>query len=181
MSQFNLHSFHSGQRWLRFRNDDAETAPPYALMRCTGSYYADGLLIHKCTSEVVLNDYGEIHVPGNFFSSEFHFLNGPAEVESGKLGYCTQHYPAVCRWAADIMPTNQTMMGPFGLYWSLTDIETADYGDHDPAAILDVDAYPVLGVISSNAPPDNNGSPATDFGGLLVVGKPSIVYVSFAL
>lgn len=71
---------HGGVRWMSFRNDSGEEAPPFAIMRLAGVETVAGRAVLIC------------YKPNEDGGTRYTF-NGPCAVADGKYGFCTSDFP----------------------------------------------------------------------------------------
>jgi len=95
-------------RWLEFRNDSAESVPPFGIIRLTGSITRRRQTVLKAEQS---NTYG---------SQFLHAINGPQKISASKYGLCTLDFPAIARYDdSDGSPAFGEAWGPRNGDWKL--------------------------------------------------------------
>lgn len=93
-------------RWtIPFKNDSAESVPPFGVMRVTGIETIGGRPIVK------------IGKPNTYGSQYSHYVNGPIEVAAGAYGTCTNEFPALA--ATNGTASGGQLWGPRDDSWEL--------------------------------------------------------------
>lgn len=120
-----------GQRWLSFRNDAEEAAPPFCLLRQTGYAKISGRAVMKCNK------------PNTTFET-WYYVNGPREVAPGKFGSCASLFPTFAGFDDGFSPTHGQCLGAKPNEWLLFNNQVGFIVESITSDLPDVDGRVVV-------------------------------------